>query len=65
MLYFLDNEDIRADYYIHDRTTNKKEYLKIVLENLICYNAETRIQKQSGFSLFLTKYELGDPNMIE
>jgi len=63
MLLFLDNEDLRAEYYIHDKANNKKEYLKIVLENLICFNAETRIQKQSGLSLFLTKYELGDPSM--
>lgn len=64
MLTFLDKEEGRAKFYIHDNI-NYKKYLEIVETSLIEHKIEERLEKTTGFKYFLANYEYDKPEMME
>lgn len=55
---FIDEEEARAQYYIHEER-NYLEYMNCINESLIMLNLEQRLNKESGLKKYFRSYEFG------
>lgn len=54
----LEEEELRASYYIHT-PDNRNKYIACVNKNLLEYRLPDRIKKNDGLKTFLESYEEG------